>query len=265
METADLLFYASANVPSADTGTTGGAIDTGAPIVGSLVGELLPKAIYDIEGGADSVWYYAFFVKNEHATETLYNGKFWVPNLLALIGTAGALSVVSDSASDDATSSVVCHGISPTGSSQTSTTPLNGTTPVVPAGNWADLRKVEITATSGGGAKDAVGNITITRGTDLGIVPAPESLGATSVSFDTAEAEYEFGLGAVNGTLSAATRLVAPAGIVFSRPATEGGALSFPANLPPGDALQIWIKATAVAATPRTTRTRVVPLIAGNS
>jgi hypothetical protein len=78
----------------------------------------------------------------------------------------------------------------------------------------------------------AAGNITVTRGADLGVIPA---------GYWSATSEVEFGLEATLGTsATTADAATAPTGISFARPRAEADGTALAGQLAAGSTQQVW-------------------------
>lgn len=232
---ADLKLYASANNPADDTSTLGGAIDTGTQITGSSIGELFNKKAANAGGGADKTTYGKAFYKNTNGTDSFLSGVVWVENGLIAPSGDGIFSIVSDSASDDTTKYVKLIYCS-SGTYTTENVTLNGTSSVVSSGSAdaGELINIELRLVADDSLTTATGDITITRGSQLGIIPA---------GYKNATGCYALGLAAsLNDTATTTDRLTAPGAISFSYVNTEAGAISCAATMTAGDGQGIWIR-----------------------
>lgn len=230
---ANLVTYPPASVPANDTGASGGAINTaGGALSESQMGVLIPTAT--IPTGANEIWRYKACRKNQHATDTLYNWVALILNGLRMSHAAGQVAVVSD---DPAEAGKVRLTIKVGGVWKSEELTLNGVTSVL--GN--EMVDANMTAraqrlTAGGALANATGNISITRGTLQGIIPAGRNC---------ATGEFELGLDpSIQDSLQATNRLTDPVGVAFARALDEASALVGPASLAAGQWFGYWLRFT---------------------
>lgn len=251
----DINFYKSMNVPDQDGLTSGGAIDTSSPLTNSSgINSLIPMLLYDIPTGSNKVWHYKMFVKNDSVDSNLANMGFYIANLLIDIPTAGGVSFVPASA---ITGFLKVDGFDSAVLPVTENVQLIGNFTVSSSRSYSRLFRVSYLDTFGNVAVCGV-DIMIMRGaTVLGMIPAG-SYGANGELEAAIDLSY-------NDNSSVADRILAPAGLTFSRPNTPatslvptGGTLDF------GVYLGIWLKATAYKGTTRVTTIEYVPAIIGD-
>ena len=237
VDVGDVKFYQAASMPVDETSPVGGACSA-VEITGATVGEIFPSLVANAAGGADKTKYSKFFVKNTHGTDSGFTFKAYIRNALDNVSAAGTVTAVSSHSSDGNTKKLYITGEDGSGTPQSEEIVLNGTSTVTGVKNFGKIYKVEIRLVSSGAKTTAAGDITITRGSALGILPA---------GYSHAHAEFNIGLPAtLNDTVTTTNVNTAPAGISFSRPNSSGEALSFASSgtLGPGDAQGVWVQYT---------------------
>jgi len=256
---SDLLLYGSANIPTDDTSTAGGAIDTGNELQGTTIGELFDSTPANAAGGSDIIHYQKCFYKNTNASDDLSDAVIWLLNGLASFGTAGSVSAVSTSSSDDSTKYIKVFGFDSGGNALTESITLNGTSSVNGSSTFASIWKVELRLVATDALTTADGDITITRGSDLGMIPT---------GYYSATAEIEIGLeSSLDDSNTTTNRLTAPSGITFSKAIDEGTALDVANSgvLSSGSAQGIWLKRTIKAGLTATTDIEIILRIKGTA
>jgi hypothetical protein len=216
---ADIKHYKSTTM-AADftTSNIGGAPNTGAQIQGAVLSEVLYTMASATAGGGAKVQYSSTHVKNTNATDALTSAKVWLANGLDDVASAGTASFASSSASDDSTRKVRILGLDDDGVPTQEEVTLNGTATATSLTSWSVIHRVELRLVSGGTLVNSDGDITITRGSALGVIPA---------GYWSATAEVQFGVEATLGTsTTTADAATAPGGISFAKPRTEAGAAS---------------------------------------
>lgn len=251
------------NNPTDDINPSGGAM-TATVIPGLDVGEVIPRGTYEAVGGADTgPWYYAIFLTNTSAADTLFSPVLYVPNVISGFAVDGTIQLVSTSASD--TNDVKVYSRNAAGTPQTETITMTGVTPVNGTLTHKASTIWKIESLASGSLTPWVGQITVTRGSTIAIIPAPftDFYGAT-VNFDFATGEYDVGSEAtLNTGVQVPNRLSAPTGVSFSRPRDFASGIAAPANLTAGDKWQIWIKWRGNNGTQRTTKSRLTVVVRG--
>lgn len=238
---SDLKLYASANMPTSDSGTAGGAIDTGTQIIGTTIGEWLKNFAANAEGGADKNQYQKAFVKNTHGSDSYTSAVAYIMNALKDVATQGTcqIRITDETDATDTTIRVIGHNAS--GVPQTEDIEIDAETGwVTGLKEWkADASGIIaclVLATSTGAEKVlATANVEIKRDIDLGIVPVGYS---EAVGF-----VYIWLVGTLNDSGTSTNRVTAPGGSSFSKPNAQGDGLSFAATLGAGDAQGVWAKA----------------------
>lgn len=238
VQPSEILHYKSANNPSNDTDTVGGAIS--ANLVGSSIGEIFHTRSANENEADDTLYQYKkSFVKNTNTTTALTNAKAFLKNALDDVGTAGVVSATSTSTDDDNTKKIVVHGEDASNQVQTEDVTLNGTTEVNGSDTFSKVFWIELREVSGGALTNADGDITLeVDGTAIGLIPA---------GYNCALGIVQIGLVATlddNGTTTNA--VTAPAGISFSKPRTAADALDFAnsGTLSAESAQGVWWKQT---------------------
>lgn len=217
--TADIKHY-KATTMAADftTSNIGGAINTGAQIQGAVLSEALFTMASATAGGGAKVQYSSTHVKNTNATDALTSAKAWLANALVDVASNGTASFASSSASDDTTRKVRILGLDDNAVPTQEDLALNGLSSVTSLTSWSAIHRVELRLVSGGTLVNAAGDITVTRDSALGVIPA---------GYWSATAEVQFGVEATLGTSTTTTDAATPpAGISFAKPRTEAGATS---------------------------------------
>ena len=216
------------------TSNIGGAIKTAAQIQGSILSEVLFTMASATAGGGAKVQHASSHIKNTNGSDALTSALAWLANALDDVASDGTASFASSSADDDSTRKVRILGLDDAGTPTQEDLPLNGTSTVTSLTSWSAIHRVELRLVSGGALAAAVGDITVTRGADLGVIPA---------GYWSATSEVEFGLEATLGTsATTADAATAPSGISFARPRTEAGgtALANAGLLAAGATQQVW-------------------------
>lgn len=217
---------------SFSTSNVGGAISA-TEITGASTGEVFFTMAANSSGGGTRTQYAKSFVKNNNTTSDLTSTVIYVANSLDVVVSNGTVSVVSDSASDGSSKFVRVIGYDGSSAAQTEDITLNGTTTTTGALTFSKVHRVELRLVSGSALTTASGNITITRGSALGILPA---------GYRTVTAEVDFGLEAtLNGSTTITDASTDP-GVTFARPntAAEGTAVANSGSLTSEDAQAIW-------------------------
>jgi len=230
----DIKHYQAQTMAANSTASNiGGAINTGAQIQGSILSEVFFTMASATAGGGARVQHASSHIKNTNATDSMTSGLAWLANALDDVASDGTASFVSSSA-DDSTRKVRILGLDDAGTPTQEDLPLNGTSTVTSLTSWSAIHRVELRLVSGGALAAAAGDITVTRGADLGVIPA---------GYWSATSEVEFGLEATLGTsATTADAATAPSGISFARPRTEAGgtALANSGLLAAGATQQVW-------------------------
>ena len=233
--TADIKHYqAQTMAANFTTSNIGGAINTGAQIQGAVLSEALFTMSSAPAGGGSKVQYSSTHIKNTNATDALTSAKAWMANSLDDVASAGTASFASSSVSDDSTRKVRILGLDDDGVPTQEEVTLNGTSSATSLTSWSAIHRVELRLVSGGTLVNAAGDITVTRGAELGVIPA---------GYWSATAEVQFGVEATLGTsTTTADAATAPGGISFAKPRTEAGATALANSglLAAGATQQVW-------------------------
>lgn len=202
---------------------------------GASIGELLFKMT---SSGSAQTQYEPFHIKNTHATDSLQSAVVYLKNALSALGSNGTASVVSSSSSDNNSLKVKLIGLDASSNWQTEEITLNGTTTVNGTATWSVIERAELRNVSSNALTNATGDITISRGSTIGIIPS---------GYQSATAEIEIGLeGSLNTSTTTTNAGTAPTGITFSRPRTAATGISIAnaGTLPAGSNQQGWLKWT---------------------
>lgn len=262
----DLKFYNVVNRPADDTGAGGGALDTTSEITGTIKNEVWNTMVYEASTGSDVVWYYAIGIKNLHSSLTYQTPKFWMKNGLVDSTSDGAVSVMSQSSVDDNTKKVRVYGDDTNGNaiSDDITLSANSTSTGTKTFKAGTIDKVELLDATTEALVTAGADIKLSRGTDLGIIPA---------GFDFATREVRFALAtdgtniALNTSETITNRLTAPLNFspsTWSDANTESNAVSG-VDIPAGSYQIIWFKITGRKGRQPTAQNRLVISTSGTS
>lgn len=235
--TSELKLYKATTMASSfSTSNIGGAISAN-EITGSSIGEVFFTMSANTSGGGSKVQYAKVFYKNTNSTDDLNNAVFYLANSLDDVGSNGIVSIVSDSTSDTSTKKVKVIGYDGSSNAQTEDITLNGTTTANGLLTFSAVHRVEVQLVSDGSLTTPSGNITVTRGSALGIVPA---------GYHTATSEVSFGIPTtLNDTATTTDASTAPGGITFAKPNDTASATAITAgsgHLTHGDAQGMWFK-----------------------
>jgi hypothetical protein len=254
LKDSDLKTYYPSSHPDNDVDSQGGGINLAEGVVSeSTPGAWFPNTAANPAGGADIVHRYKLFRKNTHATDTLYQPRFWIFNGMQLNSSAGVVTIVTSTTESGKVRIGGFSGGSPT-TEDISVSGAAGS--YVGVTNW-DANSIwwAYKIDNSGSPANNAGKIEIWRGTLLGIIPAPNyDTGDEVHTLRCATAEYELGLDpALNGSTSAANRLTDPTGVTFSRPTTEASGLLLPgaADLTAGSYIGYWGRRTIKAGLPK--------------
>lgn len=212
---SDLKHYKSANNPSDDTSTVGGAIS--ASEVGSSIGEIfhLRTAAEDEEGDTQ-YQYKKTFIKNTNADTDYISAVVYLKNSLDDVSGEGegVVSAASSSASDGSTKKIKVVGEDDEALVITEEIELNGTSEVTGTETFSKVFWVELRLVSGGALTNAAGDISIeVDGVGIGMIPT---------GYNCAIGIVDVGLaGTLDDTDTTDDAVTAPSGISFSKPRTE--------------------------------------------
>lgn len=254
---SELKLYKPASVPTDDVSASGGAISAN-EITGASIGELIPLCAYNAALGGDKVWFYKGFYKNTNGSIPLTSSVIYIKNALLAVVSNGTVSAVSTSSSDNSSKKLKVYGEDAGGTAVTEEITLNGTTTVTGSQVFSKIYKIEL-LTSGGALTTSAGDISITRGIALGMIPT---------GYDTATNEYYLYLAAaLDDVVSVANRLTAPGGASWAIPNSyaTGLAVANAQSLTAGSAQGIWIRATYADGTSPTAQMRIVLVLEGNT
>lgn len=242
----DMKLFAPATVATSfSTANVGGAISA-TQVSGATLNEIFFTMAANAAAGGDRVQHAKIFDKNDHASDQIDNYGIWLANALDDLTTSSVISLVSTSASDDATKKVRLIGFNASGDVIQEEVALNGTSTVTgtlsfsQAVSGQEKLRVEVRLVSGGALTTAAGEITVTHNSvSIGVVPA---------TLKTATNEIDIGIeAAIGGSSVIALASTAPSGITFTRPRTAAtkivvdggtGTLEF------GEAQGIWLRWT---------------------
>lgn len=232
----DLKMFQATTMPSGlTTEDVGGAI-TATQVTGSTVGEIFPTLASAGDGDGTRTCYASVFWSNTNADNDLLAAKVYLRNALATVGSAGTVSLASTSASDDDGKFVRVKGYNSSSEPLSEDITLNGTTPAVGAETFSAIHRIECRLVSGGALTTTAGDITCTRGSVLGMIPA---------GYKSATSEVAFGLEVSLDTSATTTdATTAPGGISFSAPTTydTGTACANSGTLTADANQQMWVR-----------------------
>src|ERR1700685_2816128 len=188
------LFQPSVLASNFSTSNIGGGA-SGTQVLGTTIGEL---TFLMAVTGSDQTQYAKFFIGNTDASLDLSSAVVWMPNQLAqMSGSATAVSVVSTSASDNSSVYIHVTGADSSNNPISDQITMNGTSTATGSNNnFTRIDSIELRNVSTGNlvTSGAIGTITITANTALGVIPAPMIGGGGTVYFYTASTEILFAL-----------------------------------------------------------------------
>ena len=237
VSSSDLQLYKSATMAANfTTATIGGAI-SGTLITGGTIGEVLFTMGSNLPGGGNKVQVEKIFYKNTNTVSLLTQSAIFILNALTTVGTAGTVQLVSSSTSDNSTYYVRINGFSSGTNAQLEQITMNGTTAVNGSATWSSIVRAENRLVSSGVLSAANGNITVTRGTVLGIIPA---------GWRTAISEITIALAGTLNDNGTTTNASTPPSLTFSNPSSYATGISVAnsGTMNPGDAQGVWIQWT---------------------
>lgn len=188
-------------------------------------------------GGGARYEYESTFLKNTHSTDTAHAMQLWLKGALADNTGAGKVSVQGATIALNGNYFVRWYALDNSGSSVPFNEDItcNGTTLVSGA---TDMKvggaiRAMLHNSSGGALVVAPCDVYIFQGAQLlGIIPSGRW---------SATVEVQIGTAATKNTSATTTNpITAPSGITFYRPNTVGTAIVVPADLGPGDKIQLW-------------------------
>jgi len=240
MTNADIKLRPAVNIPTDDSSTAGGDMDTGAEITGAGAGEWMPQLVAPQSGTLDTdavTQTQLAYISNEHASDDWLLGGLYMANLLTIPGVAGVLKAQSTSASDDTDCKIVCYSKRSGVLGSPVDLRLNGTTLVSDALSHSLVYRLVLRDYNTGAIVTAVGDISIWVGSTLiGMIP-------NGMSYATSE--YEFAPSASLGDLGTfADRLTPPGGLSWSRPNTAGTKVLAPSTLAASDFWGVYCRET---------------------
>jgi len=245
VEASDIKLFKSANHPTDDTAVSGGAISA-TQIIGASIGEIFP--LMEIDPVSSTTWYYKIFVKNDHATDTFYNVRFYMVNALIQPVATGTVAI-TPSSSDETGRYVRIIGY--VGSSWTyEDVTLNGTNTVYSTQNFQYVKRVELRNSTNNLLVDCYDDIIIVRGITLGKIfyDTQNSRGTNGawgeISMSLAPTVDDSG-DTTNRLTCPDDGLATPTPLTFSVPNTLATALtcvSVDTNLDAQEAQGIWLK-----------------------
>lgn len=237
----DVKHYQSASMPTDDTTTAGGAIST-TEIVNTSTGLWMPNNKPNASGGATKYQYQKAFVKNNHATDSLYNAKAYLENGLIDVAASGTAQVRIQNATDATGTTIRLYGFDASGNAQTEDIAISGSTSWVSGSKtWKAAEEgiyAAVVLDSSSGTAKTLSNVVaeIKRDVALGSVPIGKSW---AIGF------IKIGLVAtLNDTGTSTNRVTAPEGISFSKPVTVDTGIAMVATIGAGDKQGVWAKQT---------------------
>jgi len=259
VSSSDIKLYKSANVPTDDVSIVGGAVSA-TQITAATVGEVFRTITANPAGSSSQIRYQKVFVQNNNATSALNNAVLYLGNGLADTPGIGNFTIVSSNSADGSGLQAQVIGIDNTGSANSETITLNGTTAVTGAINWSQVWKVIIVAAGTTTPTATAGTLTISvGGASLGIIPA---------GFYSATAEIKIGLAStLNDSASSANDLTSPAGISFTKPnsANAGLTMANGGSLTALSAQGMWMQQTIPAGLATSSDIQIVRGYSGTS
>ena len=213
----ELKHRESANMPSDDSSTVGGAKT--ASDVGSSIGAVFHTVTANPDEGDSTIYQYKkTFGVNTNADTDLTSAKIWLKNALDDVAANGVISATSTSADDDTDYKIKVVGEDAGALVITEEITLNGTTEVNGSSTFSKVFWVELRDVSSGNLVVSNGDISIeVNGTEVGTIP---------LGYNCALAIVDIGLVATLDDSGTATNaLTAPGGISFTRPRTFAGGL----------------------------------------
>lgn len=240
---SDMKWYKSANHPTDDASTAGGAISA-TELTDGQVGQLLTRMAAPASGTLDDdaeFQYQQVYLKNTHGTDDALNVLIYIKNGLKVPGSAGVAKFASTSASDDNTKKIRVHGVRQ-GQTVVSTEDvvLNGTTEVSGVATWAERYLDEVLNVADDTPATLVGDGTSKNGSEtIGTIPAGKGY---------ATGQVDLWVPSTTGTsLTSTNRKTAPAGASWTRAVDAGTALSVRNNpsddtMAAGVAQAVWLR-----------------------
>lgn len=224
---SDLVLKKSANHPSSDSGTAGGAM-TSTLITNSTVGEWFPRMRALTSGTIDNApdikkQHQKVFVHNTSLTDSLLDGLIYLLNGIKIPSTTGLVTIQSDNAADNATKRVRLHLKKADDTGGFENIILNGTSLVAGITSSKKAFRATCQDTSTGAAVAATGNISIfINGEYVGMIPA---------GYKYATGELRLWPVATLGDSGTSTnRITAPAGSSFVLATSLASAVSIKNN-----------------------------------
>jgi len=201
---SDLLYYGALLLPANNTDPVGGGIDTSNQFTGNGLNELMLTQGANPAGQADISDFAKQFVKNTNNTNNLTKTVIYIENHLRQATSPGVFNIVSDSVNDDSSKMVRLKFKNSVSDNIQEDVVLNGITAVLSVGQVAQSTNVtaELLTVTGETLTTASGNILITRGITLGMIPK---------GLETAQGNFSFAIeSTLDGTGQADNRLTSP-------------------------------------------------------
>jgi hypothetical protein len=235
---SEIKLFGPEELPLDDIDPVGGAIDLANEITGLTVNELFVKRAANEHGGPDIADYTKGFLYNENDTDSLYNTRVFLKNGLILPAAAGLIQAVSTSADDNNTKYIRLIFERDDGTYTSEDVVMNGITPVsstLQQGAGKHL-KVLLLSVASDNLIQAAGNITITRGSVLGMIPAGYKTAGSHVSISMEDS--------LDDNREATNRLTAPIGSAFGVVNTRETAVIIAngGELEPESGMGIWFR-----------------------
>lgn len=266
LSNADIVLKKSANHPSDDTSTAGGA-KSGTQITNGSVGEWFTRLRAKLSGTIDapadvSKEYQKVFVDNISVADSLLDGLIYVYNGLSIPPGNGLISFEPTNAADDSTKKIVATLENSLNAIATDSVTLNGLTPVSGVVTAIRAFRCKLCLVSNDALTPAAGDINIKiNGVTIGKIPQ-------GYSFATSEVKL-WVVSTTDDTGTSTNRKTAPGGSTFTLAVDPASAISIRNNpgsdtLAFGEAQGVWGELTLQPGAPAFNGVEVVLAIDGD-
>ena len=263
---ADIILRKSANHPTDDTSTAGGA-KTATTITNGTVGEWFTRLRAKLSGVIDAVLdvakeYQKVFIENVSGADSLLDGLIYVYNGMSIPPSQGLISFEPSNAADNNTKKIIAYGEDGTNLFNTDSVTLNGLTPVSGAVTFIRAFRCKLCLVSNDALSAAAGDIIIKiNGNVVGKIPA-------GYSFATSEVKL-WVVSTTDDTGTSTNRKTAPGGSTFTLAVAPASAISVRNNpasdtLAFGEAQGVWGELTLQPGSPAFNGVEVVLAIDGD-
>lgn len=263
---SDILLRKSANHPSDDTSTAGGA-KTATTITNGSVGEWFTRLRAKLSGVIDapadvSKEYQKVFVENISGADSLLDGLIYVLNGMKIPPSSGLISFEPSNAADDNTKKIISYVENGSNLFDTDSVTLNGLTPVSGAVTSIRAFRCKLCLVSNDALTPAAGDIVIKiNGNVVGKIPQ-------GYSFATSEVKL-WVVSTTDDTGTSTNRKTAPGGSTFTLAVDSASAISIRNNpssdtLAFGEAQGVWGELTLQPGSPAFNGVEVVLAIDGD-